>query len=74
MGWEDLLEKGIATHSIILARRIPWIEDPHGVQSMELPKVGHDGVTKTHTHNLRGIGQGTVLVLVGFVGRFLSNK
>ena len=33
-GWEDLLEEGVATHSSILAWRIPWTEEPGGVQSM----------------------------------------
>ena len=34
-GWEDPLEKEMATHSSILARRIPWIEEPGGILSME---------------------------------------
>ena len=34
LGWEDLLEKEMATHSSILACKIPWIEDPGGLQSM----------------------------------------
>ena len=34
LGWEDPLEKGMATHSSILAWRIPWTEDPGGLQSM----------------------------------------
>ena len=34
LGWEDLLEKGVAIHSSILAWRIPWIEQPGGLQSM----------------------------------------
>ena len=33
LGWEDLLVKGMATHSSILAWRIPWIEEPGGLQS-----------------------------------------
>ena len=33
LGWEDPLEKGMATHSIILACRIPWTEEPGGLQS-----------------------------------------
>ena len=36
MGWEDLLEKGKATHSTILAWKIPWTEEPGGLQSMGL--------------------------------------
>jgi len=42
LGWEDPLEKGMATHSSILAWRIPWIEEPCGLQSMESQRVGHD--------------------------------
>ena len=34
MGWEDPLEEGMATHSSILAWRIPWTEEPGGLQSM----------------------------------------
>ena len=34
LGWEDPLEKGMATHSSILAWRIPWTEEPRGLQSM----------------------------------------
>ena len=34
LGWEDPLEKDMATHSSILAWRIPWIEEPGGLQSM----------------------------------------
>ena len=36
------LEKGMATHSSILAWRIPWTEEPGGLQAMGLQKVGHD--------------------------------
>ena len=45
LGWEDPLEKGMATHSSILAWRIPWTEEPGGVQSMVPHRVGHDWVT-----------------------------
>ena len=40
--WEYPLEKGMATHSSILAWRITWIEEPGGLQSMVLQRVGHD--------------------------------
>jgi len=36
LGWEDPLEKGMATHSSILDRRIPWTEEPGGLQPMGL--------------------------------------
>ena len=42
LGWEDPLEKVMATHSNILAQRIPWTEEPGGLQSMGLQRVGHD--------------------------------
>ena len=42
LGQENLLEKGMATHSKILAWRIPLTEEPGGVQSIELRRVGHD--------------------------------
>ena len=41
-GWEDPLDKGMATHSSILAWRIPWTEEPGGLQSMVLQRVRHD--------------------------------
>ena len=40
LGREDLLDKEMATHSSILAWRIPWIEEPGGLQSMWLQRVG----------------------------------
>ena len=42
LSWEDTLEEGMATHSNILAWRIPWIEEPGGLQSMGSQRVGHD--------------------------------
>ena len=42
LGWEDLLEKGMATHSNLLAWRIPWTEELGGIHSMRSPRVGHD--------------------------------
>ena len=49
LGWGHPLEKGMATHSSILAWRIPWTEEPGGLQSMGLQRVGHDWVTNTFT-------------------------
>ena len=40
--WEDPLEKEVASHSSILAWRIPWTEEPSGLQSMESQRVGHN--------------------------------
>ena len=42
LGLEDPLEEGMATHSSILAWRMPWTEEPGGLQSMELQRVGHN--------------------------------
>ena len=42
LGWEDPMKKGIATHSNIRAREIPWTEDPGRLQSMESQRVRHD--------------------------------
>ena len=42
LGWEDPLEKEMATHSSILGWRIPWTEDPGGLQSVGLQRVEHD--------------------------------
>ena len=42
LGWEDLLEKEMATHSSTLAWRITWREEPGRVQSMGSQRVGHD--------------------------------
>ena len=47
LGWEGPLEKGKATHSSILAWRIPWT-----IQSMELQRVGHDWATSLHEKNI----------------------
>ena len=42
LGWEDALEKEMATHLSILAWRIPWTEEPGRLQSMGSQRVGHD--------------------------------
>ena len=42
LGQEDALAEGMATHSSILAWKIPWMEEPGGLQSMGLQRVRHD--------------------------------
>ena len=42
LGQEDPLQKRMATHSSILAWRIPWTEEPDGLQSIGLQRVGHN--------------------------------
>ena len=53
LGQEDPLKKQMATHSSILALRIPWTEEPSRLQSMDSQRVGHDLVTE---QTKRGVG------------------
>ena len=48
LGQDDPLEKEMATHSSILAWKIPWMEEPGGLQSMGWQRVGHDWATSLH--------------------------
>ena len=50
LGQEDPLEEEMVTHSSILAERIPWTEEPGGLQSTGSHRVGHDFHLRTHTH------------------------
>ena len=50
LGWEDPLEEGMAAHSSILAWRIPWPEEPGGLQSMGSQESDTTG--RLHTHAL----------------------
>ena len=52
LGWEDSLEEEMASHSSILAWRIPWTGEPGRLQSIELQRVGHKLVTKQQQHNI----------------------
>ena len=54
LGWEDPLEEEMATHSSIPAWRIPWTEEPGGLQSMGLQRVRHNWATNTTTTNYLG--------------------
>ena len=55
LGQEEPLEKGMATHSTILAWEIPWTEEPGGLQSIESQRVKHSWATNTsHFHIHRG--------------------
>ena len=53
LGWEDPLEKEMATHSSTLAWKIPWTEEPGRLQSMGSQRVRHDWVTSLHASTLR---------------------
>ena len=52
LGWENPLEKGMATQSSIFAQRILWTEEPGKLQGMESQRVNHNWVTNTHTLNM----------------------
>ena len=56
LGLEDHLKEGMATHSIILAWRIPWTEEPGALQSMGSQRVRHDLVTKHQQQEKRTLG------------------
>ena len=58
LGQEDSLEEEMATHSSILAWRIPWTEEPDGLQSMGLQTIRHN-ITTEHTHRHNSKGRGT---------------
>ena len=66
LGWDDPLEKGMATHSSILVWRIPCTEEPGGLQSMGSQRVGHDWATFTFQwlgcQAFTAVGPGSVLV------------
>ena len=52
LGWEDSLEKAMATHSSFLAWRIPWTGEPGGLHCTGSQRVGHGWTTSTHTHKV----------------------
>ena len=55
LGQEDPLEEEMATHSSILAGKILWIEEPGGLQSVGLQRVGHDWCDLARMHALVGV-------------------
>ena len=63
LGWEDSLEEGMETHSNILAWRIPWTEEPGGLQSVASQRVGHDWMTK-HTAQHPGHSMGLFIGII----------
>ena len=64
LGWEDPLKEEMATHSRILAWRIPWTEEPGGLQSMGPLRAGHDCV-HTRIHEVTIIGCKIVSLFLG---------
>ena len=55
LGWEDLLEKEMATHSSILAWKIPRMEEPGRLQSVRLQRVGHDWATSLSLESIHSL-------------------
>ena len=56
LGWEDPLEKEMATHSSTLTWKIPWMEEPRRLQSMRLQRVGQDRATSRFKREIMGVG------------------
>ena len=81
LGWEEPLEKAMATHSSSLAWKIPWTEEPGGLQSMGLQRVRHDFTTTlletpwtaAHQASLSITNSLSLLKLMSFVSLMPSN-
>ena len=58
LGWEDPLEKAMATHSSTLAWRIPWMKEPGGLQSMGSKRFGHDRAASLAFFNMYFVQHG----------------
>jgi len=58
LGWEDPLEKEMATYSSALAWKIPWMKEPGELQFMGSQRVGHDSATSLSFFFLKGKGEG----------------
>ena len=72
LGQEDPLEKEMATHSSNLAWKIPWTEEPGGLQSTGSQRVGHNGATSLHFFS-RGTSQAKDQTLVScLAGRLFT--
>ena len=55
LGWEDPWEEGTATHSSVLAWRIPWTEEPGGLQSTGLHRIWQDWSDLAQTHTIKDV-------------------
>ena len=65
LGWEETLEKEMATPTSILAWKIPWTEAPGGLQSMGSQRVGHDLQTKQQQQQFRSSQTRKQKILIG---------
>ena len=73
LGWEDPLEKGMATHSNILAWRSSWTEEPGGLQSTGLQELDKTEQLSTHQLHLYTFFSDSVLDLLGSLLLLLSH-
>ena len=64
LGWEDLLEKEMKTHSSILAWQIPWPEKPGGLELMGLQRDGQELATKQQQVKLKFMDAFYILILL----------
>ena len=75
LGWKDPLEKGMATHSSILAWRIPWTEEPGALQSVGSQRVGHEWATTTNIMNISCYSFCSSILDMGFlVAQMVKNR
>ena len=72
LGWGDPLEEGMATHSSILAWRIPWTEEPGGLQFIELQRIEHDSSDLAHVHTFYTL-ETLYISCIAFFHRHLLN-
>ena len=71
--WEDPLEEGIVSQSSILARRIPWTEEPGRLQTMGSQRIGHDWATDSFTTNLH-LNMVTTVCFIIFISQLKKIK
>ena len=65
LDWEDPLEEEMATHSSILAWKIPWTEEPWGLQSMGSQRLGHVWAIEHSTHTVNLCSDSVLEALLG---------
>ena len=74
LGWEDPLEDEMATHSSILAWKIPWMEEPRRLQSMGSQRVRYDWATKHSTAHAQNKKPNIIMrIILGFVMKKIQN-
>ena len=72
LGWEDPLEKDMATHTSIFAWRITWTEEPGRLQSMGSQRAGHDLETKWYNSSSLSEDRGSVWGVLPFLSMGLG--